>query len=212
MRWTITSGWAETDAVHPLPHTGIDFGLPLDTPIRVFESGTVTKVLHEGTQSFGNSVWIKFNDGYTAVYGHLDKVRVKVGERVYTDEQIALSGNTGRSTGPHLHLGIMDPHGKWIDPSHYVRLNQVSDPKIIYGSGDWAGNLVGHWFDQVGEALGNGLSNVAHSALVSFAEHLPVLVGFTLVCGGFLKMVGSNKWSSRLFVGGVVGAAWLVLF
>lgn len=84
------------------PHRGVDFGMPVGTPIIAPADGVVEHVAY---QSNGAGRYIKLRHGgqYATVYMHLSKSLVKVGQSVKKGDRIALSGNTGRSTGPHLH-------------------------------------------------------------------------------------------------------------
>lgn len=91
---------------HPItgrisPHKGVDYGLPIGTPIIAPSDGVVEHVAY---QARGAGRYIKIKHGHiTTVYMHLSKTLVKPGQRVKKGERIALSGNTGGSTGPHLH-------------------------------------------------------------------------------------------------------------
>ncbi|MFA9489117.1 MULTISPECIES: murein DD-endopeptidase MepM [unclassified Mannheimia] len=91
---------------HPItgrisPHKGVDYGLPIGTPIIAPSDGVVEHVAY---QARGAGRYIKIKHGHiTTVYMHLSKSLVKPGQRVRKGERIALSGNTGGSTGPHLH-------------------------------------------------------------------------------------------------------------
>lgn len=92
--------------VHPItrrvsPHKGVDFGIPTGTPIVAPSDGVVEHVAY---QAKGAGRYIKIKHGHiTTVYMHLSKTLVKPGQSVKKGERIALSGNTGGSTGPHLH-------------------------------------------------------------------------------------------------------------
>ncbi|MEU9581415.1 M23 family metallopeptidase, partial [Streptomyces chilikensis] len=72
--------------------------------------------------AYGNAVVIKHDNGTYSQYAHLSKVQVGVGEKVNTGEQIALSGNTGNSSGPHLHFEIRTTanYGSAIDPAQFL--------------------------------------------------------------------------------------------
>ncbi|WP_428981810.1 murein DD-endopeptidase MepM [Mannheimia indoligenes] len=91
---------------HPItgrisPHKGVDYGLPIGTPIIAPSDGVVEHVAY---QARGAGRYIKIKHGHiTTVYMHLSKTLVKPGQSVKKGERIALSGNTGGSTGPHLH-------------------------------------------------------------------------------------------------------------
>lgn len=92
--------------VHPItrrvrPHNGVDFGVPTGTPIIAPGDGVVEHIAY---QARGAGRYIKIRHGHiTTVYMHLSKTLVRVGQNVKKGERIALSGNTGGSTGPHLH-------------------------------------------------------------------------------------------------------------
>ena len=85
-------------------HIALDFGAPVGTPVKATMDG---KVVYAGwnTQGYGNLVIIE-NGPYRTYYAHLSKIPVRVGQRVQAGEVIAKSGNTGNSTGPHLHYEI----------------------------------------------------------------------------------------------------------
>ena len=92
--------------LHPItkrirPHNGVDFGIPTGTPVIAPSDGVVE---HVAFQAKGAGRYIKIRHGHiTTVYMHLSKPLVKSGQKVRKGERIALSGNTGGSTGPHLH-------------------------------------------------------------------------------------------------------------
>lgn len=98
-------------------HSGIDFELPENTPIHAAGTGTVIQANYES--QYGNLVVIRHADGFASRYAHANKLLVREGERVKGGQQIALSGNTGRSTGPHLHFEVVK-HGEFVDPAMYV--------------------------------------------------------------------------------------------
>jgi len=86
-------------------HAGMDFKTPVGTATLATRSGTVTRA-NWNTRSNGKCVEIKFADGTLAKYLHLSKTSVKVGQRVRAGAVIGESGNTGRSSGPHLHYQL----------------------------------------------------------------------------------------------------------
>lgn len=87
------------------PHKGTDFAMPIGTPVMTPADGTVEMVGNHPLA--GRYIVIRHDNGYKTRYLHLSKPLVSTGERVTMGEQIARSGNTGRSTGPHLHYEIM---------------------------------------------------------------------------------------------------------
>lgn len=87
------------------PHRGVDFAMPIGTPVLSIGDGEVIKVNKLGG-SGGNYVAIRHGRQYMTRYMHLSRVLVSAGQKVKKGDRIALSGNTGRSTGPHLHFEI----------------------------------------------------------------------------------------------------------
>lgn len=98
-------------------HAGIDFRATVGTRIRSAAPGTVTNAGLTG--GYGNMVEIDHGNGVSSRYAHLSTVLVKVGDQVTEGEVIAKSGNTGRSTGPHLHYEIR-LNGEAVDPIRFL--------------------------------------------------------------------------------------------
>ncbi|MFJ5679198.1 M23 family metallopeptidase [Streptomyces sp. NPDC093097] len=107
-------------------HTGIDFHAASGTPVHAVGAGTVVEAGWGG--AYGNNIVIKMNDGTYTQYGHLSSFAVSVGQTVTPGQQIALSGNTGNTTGPHLHFEARTgpDYGSDIDPIAYLRAHGVS--------------------------------------------------------------------------------------
>lgn len=84
------------------PHKGVDFAMPTGTPIIAPADGIIEKVAYQANGA-GRYIIVRHSREYQTVYMHLSKPLVKAGQTVKRGERIALSGNTGRSTGPHLH-------------------------------------------------------------------------------------------------------------
>ncbi|WP_392559069.1 murein DD-endopeptidase MepM [Orbus mooreae] len=95
------------------PHNGVDFAVSRGTPVLSVGEGEVVIAKYSG--SAGNFIAIRHGRQYTTKYMHLDKILVKPGQQVKKGDQIALSGNTGRSTGPHLHYEL-HIDGKPVNP------------------------------------------------------------------------------------------------
>ena len=87
-------------------HNGIDYGMPVGTPILAAASGRVFAVGNNGRYQYGRYIVIKHTDNFFTLYGHLSRESVIVGQLVNQGDIIGHSGNTGFSTGPHLHLGV----------------------------------------------------------------------------------------------------------
>lgn len=117
-RITSTFGW------RPVPtrgatsnHQGVDWATPMGTPVYASCGGTVSKAGWGG--GYGYVIFIEHEDGRQTRYGHLSKVQVSVGQQVEQGEQIALSGSTGVSTGPHVHFEIRIG-GTPVNPLDYL--------------------------------------------------------------------------------------------
>ena len=98
-------------------HKGVDWAVPIGTAVVASNAGTVTKA--GWASGYGYAVYIKHADGRETRYAHLSKVLVKAGQTVSQGQRIALSGNTGRSTGPHLHFEIRI-NGVAVDPLKHL--------------------------------------------------------------------------------------------
>jgi murein DD-endopeptidase MepM/ murein hydrolase activator NlpD len=98
-------------------HTGLDIAADTGTPVKAAAGGTVTSVYY--TYATGRTVVIDHGNGFVTLYGHCSKTLVEPGQQVKKGEEIAKVGNTGRSTGPHLHLEIQ-LYGSAIDPMEYL--------------------------------------------------------------------------------------------
>lgn len=99
-------------------HKGIDWATPTGTAVYASCGGKVSKA--GWGSGYGYVVYIDHADGRQTRYGHLSKVLVTVGQTVKQGEKIALSGNTGVSTGPHIHFEILI-NGSQVDPLKYIK-------------------------------------------------------------------------------------------
>ena len=111
-------GWR----IHPVlgtrhHHNGIDIDVPIGTTVRAAAPGNVYFVGDD--EGYGTMVVLRHADGYLTIYGHLSTVLVSKGQSVEVGQPIAESGNTGLSTGPHLHFEIRN--GEFpVDPQRYL--------------------------------------------------------------------------------------------
>ncbi len=112
---------------HPIlrryrPHHGTDFGARRGTPLLAVNSG---KVIFAGRMGgYGKVVKIKHDSGYISLYAHQSRIRTKKGKYVKKGQVIGYVGSTGRSTGPHLHFGLMK-NGRWINPMKVLRKKSI---------------------------------------------------------------------------------------
>lgn len=100
---------------YTIMHWGTDFGAPIGTPIRAPGEGTITQAKRKG--SYGMYIQIKHNSEYSTAYAHMSGFheKTRVGRKVKAGDIIGYVGNTGRSTGPHLHWELIK-NGKKINP------------------------------------------------------------------------------------------------
>jgi murein DD-endopeptidase MepM/ murein hydrolase activator NlpD len=98
-------------------HNGIDIGLSIGTAIKAADGGTVVFAGYDG--GYGYTVRISHGGGMVTVYAHNSKLQVKKGDKVFKGQQIALSGNSGSSTGPHLHFEVR-VNDVPMNPTKYV--------------------------------------------------------------------------------------------
>lgn len=110
----------------PKGHTGVDYGCPSFTPILASADGTVSLVANLDT-GYGKFVKLKHTDGYETIYAHLSRTDVKYGQTVKKGEQIGVSGNSGNSTGPHLHFEVRQD-AVLIDPLSVLQCVFDADP------------------------------------------------------------------------------------
>jgi murein DD-endopeptidase MepM/ murein hydrolase activator NlpD len=109
-------GGVLTNTFHP-GHNGLDFGVPVGTDIKATMSG---KVIYAGwnNQGYGNLVIVE-NGPYRTYFAHLSQVPVQMGEVVSAGSVVGISGNTGNSTGPHLHYEVRRDQSV-IDPTSFT--------------------------------------------------------------------------------------------
>ena len=100
-------------------HQGLDFRVPTGTPVSAVNAGTV--ILARPLYFEGNCIVLDHGQGLLTLYLHLSEFRVKEGDQVAKGQRIALSGGTGRATGPHLHLAVRW-QGVYLNPAGLLAL------------------------------------------------------------------------------------------
>jgi hypothetical protein len=128
-RGWITSGFA-LSRIHPIyhdarVHEGIDISAPMGTRIIAPAGGIVTTV-YNNEPGYGKLVAIDHGNGIVTRYAHCSRILVQVGQRVQRNQEIAQVGNTGISTGPHLHYEVIIS-GKHVDPRTYILPETIVD-------------------------------------------------------------------------------------
>ncbi|HRY82150.1 MAG TPA: peptidoglycan DD-metalloendopeptidase family protein [Candidatus Moranbacteria bacterium] len=132
------TSYAKKGAYGGKPHNGIDYGVSVGNNIFAVKGGKVVGTGNNGKYAYGKWIAIDHGDGLTTLYGHLSSQSVSKGSQVKTGDKIGKSGNTGNSTGPHLHFsvftsksfetaqskyvkGLMIPVGASINPTKYLK-------------------------------------------------------------------------------------------
>ncbi|WP_340559886.1 M23 family metallopeptidase [Streptomyces sp. GSL17-111] len=123
--YVLTAGYAARGGLWSSGHTGQDFAVRTGTPVRAVGGGTVVRAGYGGP--YGNEVVLAHGNGYWTHYAHLSVIQVGVGQRVQAGQQIALSGSTGNSSGPHLHFEVRSSpaQGSSVSPVPWLRARGV---------------------------------------------------------------------------------------
>jgi murein DD-endopeptidase MepM/ murein hydrolase activator NlpD len=144
----LTQGFGENPASYARfglkGHNGMDWGVSQGTAVLAVDTGTVREVATDAG-GYGNYVKLLHAWGQS-LYGHLSVQGVQVGQTVTAGQQIGLSGNTGNSTGPHLHLGIRvnpdnhrdDGWAGYTDPARYLTMPQPVNVDEVIRTAAWA--------------------------------------------------------------------------
>lgn len=134
MKFPITSKFNAVENFRESKHLGVDLGLPKDTEIHSIKSGEILKVVDYKNENIGKGIFVKWEDGKTAIYGHLNSTSVNIGDKVEPGTLLGYSGNTGNvfgeNGGYHLHFGLKSGNGQFIDPEPYVPLLQKFSGEI----------------------------------------------------------------------------------
>ncbi|MDG9713117.1 M23 family metallopeptidase [Streptomyces sp. DH10] len=129
-KYKLSASFAQNGGMWQSTHSGQDFAVPSGTQVVATHGGTVVKAGGNGAgdgPAYGNAVVIKHGNGTYSQYAHLSKVKVSIGQIVKTGQEIARSGNTGNSSGPHLHFEIRTTpnYGSAVDPVKFLRAKGV---------------------------------------------------------------------------------------
>ncbi|MEU6974404.1 MULTISPECIES: M23 family metallopeptidase [unclassified Streptomyces] len=129
--YTLSASFNQGGAMWAHKHSGQDFAVPVGTPVKAAAAGTVVKAGPNGGgdgPAYGNAIVVKHANGTYSQYAHLSKIKVNIGQSVAAGQQIALSGNTGNSSGPHLHFEIRTTpnYGSAVNPAAFLRSHGVS--------------------------------------------------------------------------------------
>ncbi|MFF9338837.1 MULTISPECIES: M23 family metallopeptidase [unclassified Streptomyces] len=129
--YALSASFNQGGAMWAHKHSGQDFAVPVGTTVKAAGAGTVVKAGPNGGgdgPAYGNAIVVKHANGTYSQYAHLSKIKVHVGQKVAAGQKIALSGNTGNSSGPHLHFEIRTTpnYGSAINPAAFLRTHGVT--------------------------------------------------------------------------------------
>lgn len=134
VKFPVTSKFNAVENFRESKHLGVDLATPENTEIHSIKKGVVSNVVDYGDENIGKGVFVKWEDGKEAIYGHLNKIFVEKGDEVKAGDFLGLSGNSGNvfgeNGGYHLHFGLKDISNQFIDPEPYIPLLQKMSGKI----------------------------------------------------------------------------------
>ncbi|MGW5346930.1 M23 family metallopeptidase [Streptomyces sp. NPDC004050] len=130
-RYTLSATFGLGGNMWSHKHSGQDFAVPVGTPVKAVSAGVVVKAGPNGGgdgPAYGNAIVVKHGNNTYSQYAHLSKIQVRVGQKVAKGGQIGLSGNTGNSSGPHLHFEIRTTpnYGSAVNPVAFLRAAGVT--------------------------------------------------------------------------------------
>jgi hypothetical protein len=205
----ITAPFGSIDSVHKTPHTGIDYAMPIGSKIYAPEGGIVSRVVDYGDSSLGKAVFVKTRAGYQYIFGHLsDNTIVHEGDRVHAGDLIALSGSTGFSTGPHLHLGLLNKAGAFVDPSEAA-------PKAG-GHLGILGKVLEKSYDQAKDNVQEHARSVAYDTMIGFVKGVGDLLldlsySIALIGGGMCIILHVAGWEKGARWAGILTVAYIFI-
>lgn len=194
----VTSGFGASRGRYP--HAGIDFAAPVGTPVFASMAGQVMRAgWNVLTGRTGIGAYLQHEGGRQTYYGHLSRLLVQVGDMVRKGQQIALSGNTGRSTGPHLHFETHSG-GKPLNPATYLGGAALPEGANVSGGGGFnplqslldVGNKIGDWFAEKFPAAGMMVDAAKGVGLKAFEDLKEWASSKLSAIGDFAKDVWSN--------------------
>lgn len=217
MKFRLSAEYGELSPVRNWqPHTGIDLAIPENTTLRAIGEGIVDKVFDGG--AIGKGLSIKFPDGSRAIYGHMNEVSMKVGDKCSLGEVIGKSGNTGNSTGAHLHFGMKDSSGEFVDPTPLAeRIGLMSGDHVSQGALTTLFNNTEHQgamtklFWKSSEGIREHVADVTTEIILGIFDALKdFLFGATLIGSAvliILKVAGykdGGRWAGVLMVSNIL--------
>lgn len=225
MKFTMSSAFGELSPVrNGRIHNGIDLAMPTGTELRSLVEGTVERIVDYGTKNIGKGVVIRGEDGNAYIYGHMSKISVEKGQHLDSGHIIGLSGNSGHSTGPHLHFSIQQPDGTFVDPTPYAETldamtghiagyigNPASPDSVLGWFNDFTGDLVRGEVELILKPIGAFLKEAGLFLWDWFIFILPDLMGYGAILAGITIILGAMIGKGGMIKPLSVYAAFLIL-
>ncbi len=217
LKYTVSSPFLDT-LNRNSPHTGIDISLPEGSQLQSVVSGYIEKVFDYGSENAGKGIIIQGNDGNEYVYGHMSQINVKEGQSIQDGQMIGLSGNTGHSTGSHLHFAVKNENGTYIDPTEMSRETANFDDKGFFGSIfekniDTMNNSDFNFWEMVADKVANDLSqavaNLMGNGFVYIGTNIPEIMTLGTVLAGVVIMISGKVGKSIVWWSISMGVAVL---
>lgn len=181
--YKITSKFSQQESFRIKPHSGIDFKMEIGEPLRSIKEGVV-RIADYGNTNAGKTVFVKWEDGRTAIYGHLNDFAVKNGQHVQAGDLLGHAGNTGFSTGSHLHFGLKNGDGQLLDPSPYISDIQNMNVKQFVQHMPEPTQVKVNFFDYMHQHM-----NVLSDLKLHLISHLPYDTLFIQIGKQFLQFI-----------------------
>jgi hypothetical protein len=176
-------------------HDGIDIAMPVGTPLKAVMDGQVSFAgSGSGAMSRGIYLTIEHDGGYRTLYSHLSKLYVKQGDSVQKGQVIALSGNTGFSTGPHLHFSLYK-NGQHINPGQFVGPQLYGGAGVSVPQGGDTGTTSG---TQINSNMTSSGAGAVLTASQMFDQIAPLRGGNSNRSQGSLGVVGFRSAATNL--------------
>lgn len=205
----ITSPYGAWESFRDHAHTGLDYAMNMGTELHPLMDGVVSRIVDQGAEGLGKGVFVQMQNGDTAIYGHLSEINVQVGDHVGPSDVIGLSGSSGMSTGPHLHLGIVDQAGNFQDPSAYDAIVQSWDPSlllqtkgglwgVIEGGRDWATQQSSEMSGEIAVWMLNGMKEaflMFGKWMLMIGPDAAIMISMIFCLGAICSIPKMAKWA-----------------
>ena len=169
-------------------HRGIDFALYFGTPVLAAAKGTVIKIGCDPS-GYGNYVTLSHADNYRSIYAHLSSISVRTGEYVRSGQTLGESGNSGRSTGAHLHFEVLKD-GISVDPEPLFGEAAIPDEEAVSPDA-WTVAC-----DQLCVRSGPGIVYPIVDQLTNGAQIKPLEIVSTR-----WARIGQDRWTALIYSG-----------